>query len=388
MSFESLGLAEPILRAVRAEGYTVPTPIQLAAIPSVLAGRDLIGCAQTGTGKTAAFALPLLHRLASDPRKPRPRRPRALILVPTRELALQVHESFRAYGKHTGLRGTVIYGGVGQAPQERALSAGVDVLTATPGRLLDLAGQKLVSFEDVTIFVLDEADRMLDFGFLPDVKRVVNDLSADRQSLMFSATMPPEIVMLADRMTRNPVRVEAAPQATPAERITQRVLFVSTPEKRREITELVGRPEVTRALVFTRTKHLANRLTEHLVKSGVQAAVIHGNKSQNARQLALSRFKTGEAPVLVATDIASRGIDVDGVSHVINYDLPNVAESYVHRIGRTARAGASGVAVSLCAQDEIGHLRGIERLMGRRIEVMDSGEGAVASAANDTRRRR
>lgn len=371
MSFEALGLAEPILRAVRAEGYTTPTPIQTAAIPAVLAGRDLIGCAQTGTGKTAAFALPILQRLAAEAKKPRARRPRALVLVPTRELALQVHESFRAYGRFLNLRHAVVFGGVGQAPQEQALAGGLDVLTATPGRLLDLAGQGHVRFDDVSVFVLDEADRMLDFGFLPDVKRVVAGLAAERQSLMFSATMPAEIVQLADRLTRDPARVAAAPQATPAERVQQRVLFVDTPEKRRVLAEIVGRPEVTRAIVFTRTKHLANRVTEFLVKSGVQAAVIHGNKSQGARQTALARFKSGEAPVLVATDIASRGIDVDGISHVINYDLPNIAESYVHRIGRTARAGASGVAVSLCSQDEIAHLRGIERLMGRRIKVME-----------------
>ena len=371
MTFEALGLAEPILRAVSAEGYTVPTPIQQAAIPTVLTGRDLIGIAQTGTGKTAAFALPILHRLAAEDKPRRPNRPRALVIVPTRELAIQVHENFRAYAKFLTLRGTVVFGGVGQNPQERALRGGVDVLTATPGRLLDLYNQGHVRFDDVSVFVLDEADRMLDYGFLPDVRRIVATLPKERQTLMFSATLPSEIVALTAQNTRNPARVEATPPATTVELIDQKVIFVPTADKRRVVTQLVGSKQVTRALVFIRTKHQANRLAQYLVEAGVPALAIHGNKSQSARQNALGRFKTGETPVLVATDIAARGIDVDGISHVINFDLPNVAESYVHRIGRTARAGASGVALSLVDRSEIGDLRSIERLIGRRIEVMD-----------------
>ncbi len=369
MTFDSLGLAEPLLRAVREENYTTPSPIQQQAIPHVLAGRDLLGCAQTGTGKTAAFALPTLQRLDAANKPAKPHRPRALILTPTRELALQIDESFKAYGRHLPLKAAVIFGGVGQGPQEQALRKGTDVLTATPGRLLDLLNQGHVGFEALEVFVLDEADRMLDMGFLPDVRRVIAKLPKQRQTLFFSATMPPSIVELSASILTDPVHVSVAPQGTTAENITQRVLFVDKQGKRDVIAGLVTDPRVERALVFTRTKHGANRVTERLLKAGVEAAAIHGNKSQGARQRALGRFKTGETPVLVATDLAARGIDVDGVTHVINYELPNVPESYVHRIGRTARAGASGMALSLCDEEEIPFLRDIEALIGRRIEV-------------------
>jgi ATP-dependent RNA helicase RhlE len=369
LSFANLGLAEPLVRAVRDEGYDEPTPIQRDAIPHVLAGRDLIGCAQTGTGKTAAFALPILHRLNAEGKRPRPGLPRTLVLTPTRELAIQIDESFRTYGKHLPLRCAVIFGGVGQGPQVQALSRGIDILVATPGRLLDLANQKHVAFGDLSIFVLDEADRMLDMGFLPDVRRVIRMLPAKRHSLFFSATMAPDIVQLANGILTNPVSVAVTPQATTAERVTQRVVFVDSIEKRDLIIEIVRDPRVKRALVFTRTKHGANRVVERLQKSGLRAAAIHGNKSQGARQRALEDFKSGETPILVATDIAARGIDVEGITHVINFELPNIPESYVHRIGRTARAGASGMALSLCDREEVAYLRDIEKLIGERIVV-------------------
>ncbi|MEZ4237362.1 MAG: DEAD/DEAH box helicase [Myxococcota bacterium] len=369
MSFDALGLAEPLLRAVREQGYTAPTPIQVDAIPHVLAGRDLLGVAQTGTGKTAAFGLPLLQQLAAKPAKARPGRPRALVLTPTRELAIQIDQSFADYGRHLGLRHAVIFGGVGQAAQEKALRAGLDVLTATPGRLLDLQGQGFVHFDAVELFVLDEADRMLDLGFLPDVRRVLQHLPKQRQSLFFSATMPPSITALAATILTEPVRVEVVPESTPAERILQRVLFVDPDGKKEVIAKLVSDPRVDRALVFTRTNHRANRVAQLLERAGVKAAAIHGNTSQNARQRALEGFRDGTTPVLVATDIAARGIDVEGISHVVNFDLPNVPESYVHRIGRTARAGASGMALSLCDREEIAFLRDIEKLIGKRIDV-------------------
>ncbi len=367
MTFDELGLAEPLLRAIRTAGYTTPTPIQRDAIPDVLAGRDLLGVAQTGTGKTAAFALPTLQNL--DGHRAAPGHPVALVLCPTRELAIQVDESFRTYGAHLRLRHAVLLGGVGQAAQVRSLRRGVDVLVATPGRLLDLHGQGEVHFDAVEVFVLDEADRMLDMGFLPDVRRVLRTLPRKRQSLFFSATMPDSIVALSRKILTDPVRVEVVPQATTAEKVVQRVLFVDKVGKHDVLTDIVGDTRVGRALVFTRTKRGANRVAKRLVDQGIRAAAIHGNKSQNARQRALGEFRSGESPVLVATDIAARGIDVDGVTHVINYDLPNEAESYVHRIGRTARAGASGMALSLCDRDELDYLRDIERLIGERIEV-------------------
>jgi len=369
--FVALGLAEPLLRALAGEGYANPTPIQAKAIPHLLAGRDLLGLAQTGTGKTAGFALPMLQRLA-ERRVPRvPRNPRALVLTPTRELAVQVGDSFAAYGRNLPLRRAVIFGGVGQKPQVAALARGVDILVATPGRLLDLLGQRALRLDHVEIFVLDEADRMLDMGFVRDVKKIVALLPKQRQSMFFSATMPEEIGALAASILADPVRVEAARVSAPAERIEQRVMFVSQPDKRRLLEKLLEDRELARVLVFTRTKHGANRLADQLERAGHSVAAIHGNKSQGARQQALERFRNGSARVLVATDIAARGIDIDGVTHVVNFELPNEPESYVHRIGRTARAGASGIAFSFCSADETGYLRSIEKLTQRRLAVVE-----------------
>jgi ATP-dependent RNA helicase RhlE len=370
-SFSDLGVAEPLCRALKAENYEAPTPIQANAIPHLLAGRDLLGIAQTGTGKTAAFALPILQRLAEHKAQPSPRAPRALILTPTRELAAQIGESFRTYGRHLGLRQTVVFGGVGQQPQVDALVRGVHILIATPGRLLDLMGQRHVRLDAVEIFVLDEADRMLDMGFVRDVRRIVATLPKRRQSLFFSATMPSDIGRLAGEILVDPARVEVTPQATTVELIDQSVYFVDSDKKRSLLAELLKDRALSRVIVFTRTKHGANRVSQQLEKSGVIAEALHGNKSQTARQRALQNFRTGRARVLVATDIAARGIDIDDVSHVINYELPNVAESYVHRIGRTARAGASGIALSFCAGDERAYLRDIEKLIGRRITIVD-----------------
>jgi len=368
MTFHDLGLAEPLCRAVAALGYTEPTPIQQQAIPALLQGRDLLGCARTGTGKTAAFALPLLHRLADKPKKAGPRQCRVLILTPTRELALQVDQSFRDYSEGR-FKTTCIIGGVGQQPQVSAMSRGVDILTACPGRLLDLISQGHVDLGAIDAFVLDEADRMLDMGFLPDVKRVLKTLPAVRHNLFFSATMPPDIVALSEQILTNPVKVEVSRESSTAEGVTQRLMYVSKDGKKELIVQVASDPRVVRALVFTRTKHGANRVVERLEKSGLTAAAIHGNKSQGARQRALDGFKEGTIKVLVATDIAARGLDVDGISHVVNYDLPNVPEQYVHRIGRTARAGSTGLALSFCDLDEIGDLRAIESLIGERIPV-------------------
>ncbi len=368
MTFEELALLEPLLRAVRAEGYTTPTPIQVQAIPHLLAGRDLCGTAQTGTGKTAAFALPILQRLATTPGQGGIR---ALVLSPTRELAAQIGESFRVYGKHLpNLRHTVIFGGVGQFAQERALRAGVDVLVACPGRLNDLIGQGLVRFDRLEVFVLDEADRMLDMGFIHDVRKIIALLPKQRQTLMFSATLPKDIEELAGRILTNPARVSVAPVAATADRVRQSVHFVEKTGKRAALEQILLDPSITRAIVFTRTKHGANRVAEALAKARIGAEAIHGNKSQNARERALASFKRGTIRVLVATDIAARGIDVDGVSHVINFDLPDVAETYVHRIGRTARAGAEGEAISLVDGGERALLRDIERLTRQRIPEM------------------
>ena len=373
MLFTDLNLIEPLLRAVTAEGYDVPTPIQQQAIPHVLAGRDLLGCAQTGTGKTAAFALPILQRLFENkPSAGGPARPiRVLVLTPTRELASQIGESFTTYGKNLRFRNTVIFGGVGQGAQEKAIAQGPEIVIATPGRLLDLAQQRRISFRDLEIFVLDEADRMLDMGFIHDVRRVIALLPQRRQTLFFSATMPPDIIELSSRILVDPARVAVTPIASTAEKVEQSVYFVSKTDKGALLEHVLQDRAIERVLVFSRTKHGANRISERLEKAGIEAAAIHGNKSQNARERALASFKAGSTRVLVATDIAARGIDIDGVTHVINFDLPDVAESYVHRIGRTARAGASGIALSFCDSEELAMLTSIERLIRMRIAVID-----------------
>jgi ATP-dependent RNA helicase RhlE len=368
-TFATLGLAEPLLRALASENYAEPTPIQAQAIAPLLAGRDLLGIAQTGTGKTAAFALPILQHLAATRENPGPRGVRALILAPTRELAIQISQSFRAYGRHLQIRGAVVIGGVGMHGQAQALTRGVDVLVATPGRLLDLMGERHVRLDKVKHFVLDEADRMLDMGFIRDVRKIVAALPKERQSLLFSATMPPEVAKLAAEMMRDPLRVEVTPKVVTVEAIDQRVFFVEAAQKPALLARLLEDARLARVIVFTRTKHGANRVAERLEKSGVPAEAIHGNKSQSARQRALEAFRNGRARVLVATDLAARGIDVDDVTHVINFELPNEPESYVHRIGRTARAGAKGVALAFCAPDERGYLRDIERLTKRPILV-------------------
>ena len=368
--FSELGLAEPIQRALHARSHVVPTPIQAQAIPQLLAGKDMLGIAQTGTGKTAAFALPILHQLSQKRGTSRPRSPRALVLAPTRELAIQIGEEFGAYARHLHLRHTVIFGGVGQRPQVNALARGVDILVATPGRLLDLMNQRHLRLDAVEFFVLDEADRMLDMGFVRDVRKIMAALPKARQSLLFSATMPEEISRLSSEILNQPVRVEVTPQATPIERIEQSVYHVDGGGKIALLTGILGDPALSRVIVFSRTKHRANRVAERLVKSGIGAEAIHGNKSQGARQRALKRFRAGEVRVLVATDIAARGIDVDAISHVINFELPNEAQSYVHRIGRTARAGAGGIALSFCDPSEREYLRDIERLIKRRLTVI------------------
>jgi ATP-dependent RNA helicase RhlE len=371
MEFQDLKLSDPLLRAVRAEGYQEPTPIQVQAIPHVLAGKDLIGCAQTGTGKTAAFALPILQRLAASTQN-RPRGViRVLVLSPTRELSSQINDSFNTYGRHTGLKSIVIFGGVGQQPQVQAVRRGADILVATPGRLLDLMNQGLVKLNMIEVFVLDEADRMLDMGFIHDVRRVISALPSRRQTLLFSATMPQDIEDLAARILVDPVRVAVVPQATTVESIAQSVFFVDKKNKRALLEHILRDRDIRRVLVFTRTKHGANKLVEQLGRATIHAEAIHGNKSQTARERALANFKSGRTRVLVATDIAARGIDVDDVTHVINYDLPNEPESYVHRIGRTARAGASGVAYSLCEPEERKYLRDIEKLIRLRVPVVD-----------------
>jgi ATP-dependent RNA helicase RhlE len=382
-SFLALGLAEPIVRALAADNYLTPTPIQAQAIPSIMAGSDVLGIAQTGTGKTAAFALPILHRLAANRTAPGPRAARALVLAPTRELALQIAESFRGYGRHLGLRLAVVYGGVGHRPQIDALMRGVDVLVATPGRLLDLMGQRCLRLDQVSVLVLDEADRMLDMGFIRDVRRIVSALPRARQSLLFSATMPGNVAGLAAELLNKPVRVEVAPAATLIERIEQRVFLVDAPLKRAKLAELLGDPAMARVIVFTRTKRGADRLTRHLDAAGIDAQAIHGDKSQGARQRALNGFHAGTLRVLVATDIAARGIDVEGVTHVVNFELPHEPESYVHRIGRTARAGAGGTAISLCDPSERGNLRAIERLTGRTLPLSGGVPAGFGHAAND-----
>jgi ATP-dependent RNA helicase RhlE len=382
--FKDLGLHETILKAVQAEGYTNPTPIQQQAIPRILERKDLLACAQTGTGKTAAFALPILQLLHEHDMKAayrgRTREIRVLVLTPTRELASQIAESFTNYGKGLALNNTVIFGGVGQNPQVAAIRKGVDVLVATPGRLLDLIQQRLIRFTALEIFVLDEADRMLDMGFIHDVRKIIATIPKQRQTLFFSATMPPEISKLAHQILTQPARIEVTPVATTAELIHQVLFFVNENLKVSLLKHLLSDPRAKRALVFTRTKRDANRVAESLTASGIGAAAIHGNKSQGARERALDDIKTGRTRVLVATDIAARGIDIDQVTHVFNYDIPNVPESYVHRIGRTARAGNTGMAVSFCAPDERGYLRDIERLIRKEPAVMKTPEGLVVES--------
>jgi len=372
ITFASLGLSEPLCRALAAENYQTPTPIQAEAIPSLLEGRDLLGIAQTGTGKTAAFALPILQRLSASHNARQPKSVRALILAPTRELAVQIGDSFATYGRHMHFKTEVILGGVGQNPQVKALAKGVDILVATPGRLLDLAQQRHVRLDLVEHFVLDEADRMLDMGFIRDVRKIVAMLAKQRQSLLFSATMPKDVEELATSLLRTPKRVEVTPEVVTVDRIDQRVMFADMDGKRRLLLDLLADKALSRVIVFTRTKHRANRISDVLEGAGIAADAVHGNKSQNARQRALERFRSGEARVLVATDIAARGIDIDGITHVINFELPNEPESYVHRIGRTARAGADGIAISLCDATEMGFLRDIERLTRKKLTVMGS----------------
>ena len=383
-NFSSLGLTETIVRALRARGYAAPTPIQQQAIPRLLAGDDLLGIAQTGTGKTAAFALPVLQQLAEARERAEPRTPRALVLAPTRELAIQIHDDFRDYGAGLRLRQTVILGGVGQGPQVAALAKRIDIVVATPGRLLDLSEQGHVRLDRIAFFVLDEADRMLDMGFIHDVKRIIRELPRRRRSLLFSATMPPEVARLAAEILHRPKRVEVTPAATTVDTVRQFVYSVKSADKPKLLRELLEDSRLSRVLVFARTKHRANRVAEHVSKLGVEADAIHGNKSQTARQRALERFRAGRSRVLVATDIAARGLDVDGISHVINFELPHEPESYVHRIGRTARAGASGTALSFCDPSEASQLRGIERLTGVALKKVD-GQPFLAATAVDER---
>jgi ATP-dependent RNA helicase RhlE len=372
LSFNNLQLIEPILKALSNEGYTTPTPIQMQAIPVVLQHKDLLGCAQTGTGKTAAFAIPMLQLMHEEQQRARPERRhiKALILTPTRELAIQIEESFKAYGKYVDLKHLVIFGGVSQYSQVSALRRGVDILVATPGRLLDLMQQRHISLQDIKYFVLDEADRMLDMGFVHDVKRIIAKLPAKRQTLFFSATMPPEIKQLANMLLNNPVKVEVTPPATTVDMIQQAMYHVETMNKRSLLIHLLRDTAIETALVFTRTKHGADKIARDLNKNGLRAEAIHGNKSQNARQDALTNFKTRKTRILVATDIAARGIDIDDLTHVINYDLPNIPETYVHRIGRTGRAGASGIAISFCDYEEKMYLKDIQKLINKTIPIV------------------
>ncbi|QIE57751.1 DEAD/DEAH box helicase [Pikeienuella piscinae] len=373
MTFQELGFAEPILRALKSRDYEIPTPIQAQAIPALMQGRDMIGIAQTGTGKTAAFALPILHALASKTPQRGARGPRALILAPTRELAIQIGEEMRSYAQHLRLFQTVIFGGVGHGNQIKALSRGVDIVIATPGRLLDHIQSRHVSLGAVEHLVLDEADRMLDMGFVHDVRRIVGGTPKARQTLLFSATMEGEVARLAAEFLTEPARVEVTPQATPVDRIAQTVRHMDGKAKNDVLLDLLADRSLDKVILFTRTKHRANKVAETLEKSGVVADAIHGGKSQNARQRAIKRFSAGSVRVLVATDIAARGIDIGGVTHVVNYDLPNEPESYVHRIGRTARAGAEGEAVSFCDASERGYLRAIERLIGVKLALVGEG---------------
>jgi ATP-dependent RNA helicase RhlE len=386
MSFENLKLIEPILKALKTEGYTTPTPIQAQAIPIVLNHRDLLGCAQTGTGKTAAFALPTLQLLFQDRMAHKEQKAiKALILTPTRELAIQIAESFTAYGKHTGLKNLVIFGGVSQNPQVDALRRGVDILIATPGRLLDLMNQRFVHLDQVRMLILDEADRMLDMGFVNDVKKIIAKVPSKRQTLFFSATMPAEITSLANTILTNPERIEVTPVSSTADTIQQALYYVEKNDKKSLLIHILKDREIKTALVFTRTKHGADKVVKDLNKVGITAEAIHGNKSQNARQRALTNFKNRTTRVLIATDIAARGIDIDELTHVVNYELPNIPETYVHRIGRTGRAGADGIAMSFCDSEEILFLRDIHKLIGKEIPVEEGHPypmSPVAMAAN------
>jgi ATP-dependent RNA helicase RhlE len=378
--FTDLGLAKPLLKALAAEGYVTPTPIQAKAIPSILLGRDLLGIAQTGTGKTAAFALPILQRLAED-RKPAPRKgARCVVLSPTRELASQIAESFRTYGAHMGMTVAVVFGGAKYGPQIKALLGGVDILVATPGRLIDHIAERHADLSSTEILVLDEADQMLDLGFLQPIRRIVSKMSRSRQNLFFSATMPGEIGKLAGELLVDPVEVRVAPAATTVEKVQQSLLFIEGPRKRALLAELFEDKSITRALVFTRTKRGADRVAKYLEQADVSSAAIHGDKSQPQRERALAQFKSGQVRALIATDIAARGIDVDGVSHVIQYELPQVPEAYVHRIGRTARAGAAGIAISFCADDERGLLKDIQKLTRQTIASFDRRNDKVLGA--------
>ena len=371
MTFNDLNIIPVILKALSKENYTAPTPIQEQAIPAVLAGRDLLGCAQTGTGKTAAFAVPIIQRLSEQQRKPNTqRRVRSLILTPTRELALQISDNMQAYSQYTDLRCSAIVGGVSQKVQERSLGQGADIIIATPGRLIDLMNQKHIDLQYVQILVLDEADRMLDMGFIHDVKKIIAKIPSKRQTLFFSATMPPEISKLSKSLLINPVTVEITPVSSTVDRITQSVYLVDKENKQNLLNYLLQDKSIVSALVFTRTKHGADRVVRGLTKMDISAQAIHGNKSQNARQYALSNFKSGETRVLVATDIAARGIDIEELSHVINFNLPNISETYVHRIGRTGRAGLSGIAISFCENEEIPYLKDIEKLIKKTIPVV------------------
>lgn len=393
MLFKELNLIEPILNALQTEGYTQPTPIQEQSIPSILQNRDLLGCAQTGTGKTAAFAIPMLQLLSKPHTNTKIHKViKALVLTPTRELAIQIEESFKAYGKNLPLKHLVIFGGVGQKAQTDALHRGVDILVATPGRLLDLMNQGFINLRDIEIFVLDEADRMLDMGFIHDVKKVIAKLPAKRQTLFFSATMPKEIQALADTILTNPVKVEVTPVSSTAEKIQQQIFYVEKSDKKGLLMHILKDKSIETALVFARTKHGSDRIVKDLVKAGIKAEAIHGNKSQNARQRALTNFKAKTTRILVATDIAARGIDVDELTHVINYELPNIPETYVHRIGRTGRAGLSGTALSFCDAEEKEYLDDIEKLIGLKLPVTEDHpyamswqslmSGAAAAKAN------
>jgi ATP-dependent RNA helicase RhlE len=373
MTFDELNLIDPILKALKEEGYTNPTPIQAQAIPSLLQGKDLLGCAQTGTGKTAAFAIPIIQLLYNEREQERKRKlTSTLILTPTRELAIQIGDSFEAYGRYTGLKHTVVFGGVSQHGQTNALKHGIDILIATPGRLLDLMQQGFVDLNHIKLFVLDEADRMLDMGFVHDVKRVLAKLPKQKQSLFFSATMPPEIVKLANTILHNPVKVEVTPVSSTAEKVAQQLYYVDKTNKKSLLIDLLKKKDMHSVLIFARTKHGADRIAKDLTKQGFKTAAIHGDKSQNARQNALNDFKNGVIRSLVATDIAARGIDIDNLSHVINYEVPNQPETYVHRIGRTGRAAASGIAISFCDAEEREYIRDIEKLIGQKIPVIEN----------------
>ena len=372
MKFENLNLITPILKAVANEGYTSPTPIQEKAIPVILKGKDLVGCAQTGTGKTAAFAIPILQILHNAQKNEKgPRKIKTLVLTPTRELAIQIADSFAAYGKNTGIKHTVIYGGVGQGPQTKVLRAGVDILVATPGRLLDLISQKFINLSHIQMLVLDEADRMLDMGFAHDMRKILKLVPTTRQTLLFSATMPPEITKLVNTILKTPVKVSVTPVSSTVDTIEQSVYFVEKKDKKSLLIQLLKNQSIDSALVFTRTKHGADKVVKDLAKASITAQAIHGNKSQGARQLALNNFKSKRTRVLVATDIAARGIDVHELSHVINFDIPNIPETYVHRIGRTGRAGLGGTAMSFCDTEEKPYLKDIQKLICKQIPVID-----------------